>query len=224
MNINYYRQCISPKKDKKGLCSRKAMSNSLYCKQHTNIIRRQQGLQVFQSGKTRNERKIYNFLARNDLTGEKKELQELIRKAIREKNEHEQLQLRQQRQQQLREPQQQPRRQPREPQQQPRRQPLGKYVQNEKRLKSEDIDILSDCRKISKQKYKKLSERQKIIFKDKLIDKLIVVSHFNESDRDYLRKRNTKFICDRFKESIENNNDMIGVIARLYFDDLPSQE
>ena len=43
-NFITFPRCQYPKKDGTGLCSRRALQNQYYCKQHLNIIRKNQGL------------------------------------------------------------------------------------------------------------------------------------------------------------------------------------
>ena len=223
--FEYFIRCQFPKKNGQGLCTRKAIDGSQFCKQHTNLLRERQGMpripfrqkqqaqqplnpfitsiiqQMFpnMNNPLMNNPLMGNPLMGNPLMGNPLMGNPLVGNPL------------------VGNPLVQ------------KNSPFSPFFKRGKRkvkkprgrLSSYNVEGVRLCPKNSAEKYNKLaSPRLKLAYKDNIISQIINIDPtYDESDRFELRRKHTKTLCELLKKGFEENPSFSFLGSSLFEDD-----
>ena len=93
-------------------------------------------------------------------------------------------------------------------------------------VSASSLDGLRLCPKDPSEHYNSLgSPRLKQNYKDEIINKILLLSgDFNESDKEYLRRKHTKTLCEILKESFKESPGFLTSLGGYFFDNFIEEE
>ncbi len=222
--FEYFRRCQFPKKNGQGLCTRKAIDGSQFCKQHTNLIRQQNGApKIPYRSKQRAQQPLDPFM--NVM------MQQMFPQVAMMNNPMMYPMMNNPRMNPMNNPMMNPMNNPRMNPLAQKSSPFSPFFKKGRKkergfLSASALSGLRLCPRDSAKHYNSLaSPRLKQRYKDDIIDKILLLSgDYDELDREGLRRKQTKTLCGILKESFEESPGFLDGFGGYFFDNFIEEE